>query len=202
MSPMRLNILFVGIVAAMTGGFTLGVLMPGIRQLNESRREVTEAAERTRQAQVTAGEEAAVYQAIMDLQCELADSRRHVPAERQFGEFLNDVSESLRELGVMNYELRPMPEHPLTLAPGAVAVPFAGKAFVLPVRLKIQCPFKTAFDFLTQLSEMPRLARVAAIEINAVDSRSPRVEVRMLIETYYCPESAPVASSQPAEVRS
>jgi len=202
MSPTRLNVLFVAIVTAMTGGFTLGILMPGMRDLNESRREVTEATERTRQAQATAAEETAVYQAIMDLQCELADSRRHVPSERQFGEFLNGVSESLRELGVTNYELRPMSEHSLTLASGAGTVPFAGKAFVLPVRLKIQCPFGTAFDFLTRLSEMPRLARVAAIEINAVDSRTPRVEVRMLIETYYCPEDTPVASSQPSEVRS
>jgi len=200
MSPVRLNILFVAIVTVITGAFTAGFVIPGIRELNQCRREVNEAADRTRQAQVTSAEESTVYQAIMDLQCELAESRRHVPSERQFGEFLNSVSESLRDLGVSNYELRPLSEYALATTTETAA--FAGKAFVLPVRLKISCSFKTTFDFLTRLSEMPRLARVSAIEINAANSRSPRVDVRMLIETYYCPESANALDAPAQEVRS
>jgi len=200
MTATRLNILFVVIVTALTGGFVLGFLMPGVKELNNSRREVEDAANRTRQAQVTATEEATIYQAIMDLQCELSESRRHVPSERQFGEFLNSISDALREQGVTNYELRPLPEYALPNLPSAGA--FAGKAFVLPVRLNLNCSFKTAFDFLARLTELPRIARVAAIEIEAGDSRSPRVEIRMLIETYYCPESTTPVDAPAQEARS
>lgn len=202
MSPMRLNILFIAIVTTLTGAFTAGILLPGLRELGNARKEVTAAADRTRQAQVSAGEESAVYQAILNLEKELADSRRHVPAERQFGEFLNDVSEALRSLGVANYELHPLTERPLAPTDGVAEVPGRSHAFVLPVRVKIHCSFKTAFDFLERLGNMPRLTRVAAIEIDGANSRVPRVEVRMLIETYYCPEETEGAESKPQEGRS
>jgi Tfp pilus assembly protein PilO len=201
MSPMRLNMVFVGIVTVLTGGFTAGVLMPGLRELTKSRNEVTSAADRTRASQVSAGEESAIYQAILDLQRELEESRRHVPAERQFGEFLNDVSEALRSLDVAKYELRPLSERPLSAADGVATGVGTGPAFVLPVRLKVECSFKTTFEFLTRLADMPRLTRIAAIEINGKDSRSPHVEVRMLIETYYCPEIVEAADIGAPEVR-
>ncbi len=201
MSPMRLNVLFVAIVTVLTGGFTAGVLLPGLRELGNARKEVTDAADRTRQAQVSAGEESAVYQAILDLERELTESRRHVPAERQFGEFLNTVSEALRSLGVVDYELRPLTERALAPTDLATANPAKVRAFVLPVRVKIVCSFRTAFEFLEKLSSMPRLTRIAAIEIDGVDSRSPRVEVQLLIETFYCPEDTETASAGPQETR-
>lgn len=202
MSPMRLNILFVAIVTALTGAFTAGILLPGLRELSGVRKEVTAAADQTRQAQVSAGEESAVYQAIVNLQNELAESRRHIPAERQFGEFLNDVSESLRSLGVVDYELRPLTERPLAPIDGAIEGSAKSRAFVLPVRVKMQCSFKTAFGFLEKLGNMTRLTRVAAIEIDSINARVPRVEVRILIETYYCPEDTEVAQANSTEVRS
>lgn len=198
MSPMRLNILFIAIVTMLTGAFTAGILLPGLRELGSARKEVTAAADRTREAQVSAGEESAVYQAILNLEKELADSRRHVPTERQFGEFLNDVSEALRSLGVADYELRPLTERPLTVEGDRGT----SRAFVLPVRVKIECSFKTAFDFLEKLGGMRRLTRVAALKIDSSGSRGPRVEVRLLIETFYCPEDTEVASVKALEVRS
>lgn len=202
MSPMRLNILFVVIVTILTGGFTAGVLLPGLRELGNARKEVTDAADRTRQAQVSAGEESAVYQAILDLENELAESRRHIPAERQFGEFLNDVSEALRSLEVADYELRPLTERPLAAEEGPIRDAGKSRAYVLPVRVKIRCSFKTAFDFLERLGAMGRLTRVAAMKIESAGSRVPRVEVQMLIETYYCPEDTEVASARVGEIRS
>lgn len=199
MSATRLNLMFVLIVLGLTGAFAAGLLIPGLRSLDHARGDLLEATNKARAAQNACGDEAELLVAIEKLDQALLKSRERVPTERYFGEFLNDLAELARDLGVRDIDLRPLPEHPLRLVPeGAAKSAGTATTFVLPVRIKMVCPFQTAHEFLSRRGQMRRLNRVAAIRIDALDVRPPRVEMSVLLETYYYPEQDGVAASQPA----
>jgi len=201
MSTTRLNLMFVVIVLALTGAFAAGLLVPGLRNLDHARTDLLDATSRARAAQDACGNEVQLVQEIDALDQALLKSRERVPPERCFGEFLNDLAELSRELGVKNVDLRPLPEHPLGPAPDNASKDAAGPtAFVLPVRIRMTCSFQTAYEFLSRRSQMRRLNRVAAIRIDAMDMRPPRVVMSVLLETYYYPDRDQdrVAASQPA----
>ncbi len=183
----KLNIAAIAVVLGLTAAFSLGLLVPGLEKLKEARAEVAVEAQKVKADQQKVGDVSKLFASIMELDEQMQDFRNRLPADRDFGEFLRDLSNSLLETGVQNYAVQPRPPRdvdPTRLPPALVQTQ---GTTILPVSISFDSGFHAVFEFLTRIEEMPRLTHVETISL-VNDERNPgNVKVEIMLHTYHHP---------------
>lgn len=107
MSTAKMNLAVLVTVLALTAGFVFGLLVPGIGQLKSKRAEIDYALAEVSSDQMRVGDIGDVYRQIVELDREMSDYREKLPSDRRFGEFLSNLSDSLKEVRIDDYVVQP-----------------------------------------------------------------------------------------------
>lgn len=187
MSTAKMNLAVLSAVLVLTAGFVFGLLVPGYDRLKTRRAEIEVAAARVKSDQGHVGNIGNIYKSILELDRETSDYRERLPSERRFGEFLNILSDNLKEVRIDDYvvQLRnPRGLEPESLPP---QLKLAAGTTILAVNVKFDTKFERLFEFLKVVEELPRVTQVEAMQLASVDEQSNEIHVELLLHTYFHP---------------
>ena len=187
MTIMRLNLIVLVTVVVLTGGFVAGLLVPGVKDLRRVRQEVTEQVGAVQAAQGQVGNVSELYASILRTGEQLADFRLHLPEDRQFGEFLNDISENLKRCEIVEYVVQPRPARQLDDSRLTPSFKLAKGTVILPVFVSFETDFGKLFDFLKHMETLPRLFHVESMKLSNNEEQPGLVKVELILQTYHRP---------------
>lgn len=187
-SILKLNLIVVAVVLAMTAGFVLGLLIPGMEDLEERRAKLAEEVARVQSKQKEVGNVSELYASIVEMDEKTHDFRKRLPAERRFGEFINDVCETLRSCNINDYFPQQKAAKRLDAAKLPASLQRAAGTVILPVSISFETRFTTTFEFLKGVGSLPRLSRVTSLKLVNSENRPGRVSVEMMLDTYHHPD--------------
>lgn len=189
MSVKKADLVAVLVVLVIAVGFGLGVLRPSARKLDERRKEIAAAVQEARDIESRASGQSALYASIQELRQDLRDQYRRLPTQRQFGEFLNALTEGLRHVGIEDVTVEPrlpLDLHEERMPEALQAVRGTG---ILPVRVRFQGRMTPIVEFLDTVETMPRIAQVDMLKMRSVEGSAELVDVDLFIHAYFRPES-------------
>jgi Tfp pilus assembly protein PilO len=187
-SVLKLNLIVIAVVVAMTGAFVFSLLKPGLSMFEQRRADLAHEIAMAEAAQRKLGNVGDLYASLMEMDEKVADFRKRLPAERQFGEFLNGISENLKRSRINGYSVQPGPAVHLDESRLEASMPLAKGAIVLPVSISFEGRFTKLFGFLERMAAMPRLSHVASISVANDESQPGQMSVEMTLHTYYQPD--------------
>jgi len=190
MTIRKLNIIVIATVVVLTGAFVGVLLMPGAKELKRRREELAQQMRAVRDEQQRIGNVSEIYAAILEMDHRLADYQQRLPPERQFGEFLQSLSDRLKMAGIDQNMVMQKPEQGLDDSKLPASLKSAHGTGILPVQVSFDSTFNQLFDFLKSVEMMPRLSHVESLSV-ANDEASPgRVHADITLHTYYRPDPA------------
>jgi Tfp pilus assembly protein PilO len=187
MSVLRLNAMVIGVVLALTGGFVIGLLLPGNRKLSARQAEVNSVLQDVKGKQEELGNVGDLYGSIQALDQQMKDYRQKIPADKAFGEFLRDVSGNLKKQGIEDFVVQP--RAPLSIDSTNlphVYQPAAGTV-ILPVSLQFESSMDKLFGFLASMDELKRISNVESMNLVNDESKPGHIVVEMMLHTYQHP---------------
>lgn len=187
MSRMKLNVIAVSVVLLLTSGFAMFFFVPGLRKLKEQRDLVKIESEQTRAEQQRLGNISALYQSIVELDKTMSGARERLPQQRNFGEFLNAVSESLKKSHIEDFTVQPKPPVELDAAKLPAALAIAKGTIILPVRITFEGTLAQLVDFQGRIEKLPRLSHVESLKLTNDESHPGVVQVEFLLLTFSHP---------------
>lgn len=185
MNVVGLNLLVIAIVLALTGAFGFGLLRPGSRELQACHGRLAAQAQELQAAQQQVGNVSDLYASILTLDEAMHDFRVRLPADRNFGEYLSDVAESLKASRITNYVVQPTPARRVTAEKLPPELSQADGTIILPVSVAFHGGFAQLFDFLDKMETLPRLSHVEHLKIVSDEKRPGDVSVEMVLHTYH-----------------
>ncbi len=187
MTNLRLNVTVVAIVLVLTSAFVFGLFMPGMGRLREARAELAEKVAKVKTDQQQVGDVSDLYASILHMDEKTRDFRKRLPAERQFGEFLNDLSDNLETSGIEDYSVQPRSAQVLDQAKLPASLKLAEGTILLPVVVSFESDFDDLFKFLRGVESLPRLSHVEMLKLVNDEERPGRVAVEVTLCTYHHP---------------
>jgi Tfp pilus assembly protein PilO len=194
MSIRRLNVIVVGSVLGLTALFLAALLLPGVRDLRRQRARIGEELQAVAARQQEVGHVGELYASNLEMERQVREQRRQLPADRQFGEFLNALSESLRRRKIGQYVVQPGPEQTLDEARLPDPLRVAAGTAILPVRISFEGSFAQVFDFLKDVEDLPRLSHVESMKVRNDEHGPGRVRAEIVLHTFHQPGAAPAAA--------
>lgn len=188
MNAARMNLGVVGIVVVLTGGFAFGVLMPGMRELKSRHVAIGAEAEKVRAAQQSIGNLGGLYASIVELDRQMKDFRERLPADRQFGEFLNALAENMKLSGIDDYVVEPKPPREIDESRLPEELRIVRGTTVLPVRVTFDGGFAPVMEFVRLMEQLPRLSQVESMKVVNIEDRPGKLRVELLLHTFCRPE--------------
>jgi len=180
----KLNTIVAAIVLACTGAFVFGLLLPGYKELERRREEFLSRQDDIRQKQKTLGDVSELYEKILALDAQMDDFRRRLPADRRFGEFLNDIAENLRRVGVTDYAVQPQPACDVDCTRLPPDMQLDENIALLPVSVSFESDFEQVFHFLKRMEDLARLSHVETISLINNDQNPGHVRVELVLHAY------------------
>lgn len=187
MNPSKMNMAAVGIVIVLGGAFALFFLRPGVQKLDAARNDAAQQVERVKEKQAALGSVSDLYASILELGRQMMDFRKQLPSDRQFGEFLNYLSESFRRCHIENYVVEPKPALIIEKTSVPEDLTLLAGTTVLPVRIEFQTDFPAMVKFLNRLEKNTRLSHVESIKLVNDEVKPGRVKADMVLHTYFHP---------------
>jgi Tfp pilus assembly protein PilO len=187
MSIVKLNLIVVGIVVALTAGFAFGLLVPGLKRLDRVYQDMSQKAAAVEEEQKQAGNVSDVYASILRINEQMADFHKRLPQDRQFGEFLNELSDHLKKGDITEYSVQPRPARQVDQTKLPKELDLAKGTVILPVSLSFETSFTRLFEFLQSLQAIPRLFHVESMSVFNDETQPGRVRVEMVLQTYHRP---------------
>jgi Tfp pilus assembly protein PilO len=184
MSMLKLNLGVVALVMGLTLGFVLGIVRPGLRELKASQAQITDKQAKVGAQQNQLGNIGNLYASIVQLDEEMRDFRVRLPAERRFGEFLNDLSERLKKCKIDDYAVQPRPALRVDGSKLPATMKLAAGTTILPVGISFRGSFRQMFDFLEGMESLQRLSRVESIKVVNDQQHPGEVTVELTLHTY------------------
>ena len=175
------QVITLGVMAALGVAFGLFAWMPA-RAESRSYTQRIEAARAHLGPQTQGDALAERDRSVRDLQAEINEQDRYVPAGPELASVLRSLTRAVRDRGIQEHELE-------TLETAEFA-----RYSVIPARLAFQSDFGQAFNVLTDIEAMPRLIRVDQLELRAQrdgDTSNPTLDATMRLSTFHStdPES-------------
>lgn len=187
MNPSKMNLAAAGVVVVLGTAFALGFLRPGVRRLEAARADAAQQVERVREKQAALGSVSDLYSSILDLGRQMFDFRKRLPSDRQFGEFLNYLSDSFRRCKIENYVVEPKPALLIDDSSVPEDLTLLAGTTVLPVRIEFQTDFPSMVKFLNRLEKNTRLSHVESISLVNDELKPGSVKADMVLHTYFHP---------------
>lgn len=185
MNTTRLNMTFAIVVIVSAGAFGLGLLFPGLRELDERRKTISREIDDAHSAQVSLGSLSDLYNDVLALKQKAHILWGRVPSEPLQAAFRKELFKCIEENGITNVDIQTMAEREVdpSLLPGELEL--AANISVLPVQLKFETNFASLFSLLSRIEDMDRLVHIDAITATN-DEKSPgRIQVDMTVVAYY-----------------
>lgn len=187
MSRMKMNAIAVGLVVALTAGFAFGFVVPGMRKLHEHRERVAAEAAQVQSEQQRLGAVSELYSSLVDLDKSMSSFRERLPQQRQFGEFLNSVSDNLKKAQIEDFTVQPKPPVSLDEAKLPADLAIAKGTIILPVRITFEGTLVKLMDFQQRMEDLPRLCHVESLKMKNDETRPGIVDVELLLMTFCYP---------------
>lgn len=188
MSILKLNLIVVTLVLTLTAGFVLVLLIPGLETLEQRREALDKEIAEVQGKQQMVGNVSDLYASILKMDEEMSDFRKRLPAERRFGEFVNDVCESLMDRGINDYFPQQKPARYLDGTKLPDQLKRARNTVILPVSFSFETDFNTLFEFLKCIDSLPRLSHVESMQVVNEETQPGRISVEMVLHTYNNPD--------------
>lgn len=185
----RADLVVVLVVLGITAGFGLAVLRPGVREVDDRKKEVFAAGQEANELQARMANQAELDASIRSLSRQLRDEDRRLPRHRQFGEFLNALARNLGQAGIEDYTIEPRTPQELDDEKLPESLSLVRETLILPVRVKFKWRVGPTVTFLDALETMPRIAQVNRMEMRAVEETPGTVEVDLFVHAYCRPAS-------------
>ncbi len=185
MTSLKVNLTVLGVVVVLAAGFGLGLLKPGLKKLDERRAKLAAETEQVHERQAQVGDVGELYAGIVQLEREVRDSRSRLPADRQFGEFLGELSENLKEAGLEEYTVEPKPQKTLGKAQLPDSLDVVDGTTILPVKVAFTGGFDNLIGFLERMEGMVRLSHVESLSLVNDEGRPGRISVELELHTYH-----------------
>ncbi len=187
MSKLKLNLIAVGVVVLLTAGFAFGFVVPGVRKLRGQRDRVAAEAAQVRADQRQLGNVSELYESIVELDKTMGDFRARLPEQRSFGDFLNSVSDNLKQAHVEGFSVHPKPAVELDESRLPPPLAIAKGTILLPVRISFDGTLAQVVDFQRRMEALPRLSHVESMKLTNDEDRPGVVRVDLLLITYCRP---------------
>jgi Tfp pilus assembly protein PilO len=184
----KLNLVVVGVVLALTAGFAFGLLLPGWKKLNVVQHDLALKLAAVEADQQKTGNVSDLYASILRINEQMSDFRKRLPQDRQFGDFLNELSEHLKGTDIQQYNVQPKAARPVDEAKLPKDLQLAKGVVVLPVSLSFETDFLRLFDFLKNLHTLGRVFHVESLSATGTETRPGEVRVEMVLQTYHRPD--------------
>ncbi|MBI5765118.1 MAG: type 4a pilus biogenesis protein PilO [Planctomycetes bacterium] len=189
MTLKKLNLTVAGSAIGATAIFLGALVIPGTKKLNAQRTAVKEQLIAVQQEQQAIGNVADVYASLVELTNRNRDFRKKLPVERQFGEFLQALSDTMNRHGIEEGAVQQKAE----LQVDATALPthlaLIKGTGILPVEVGFDATFQQLFDFLSGVQALPRLSHVESLKITNDEQSPGRIHAELVLHTYYRPDT-------------
>ncbi len=190
MSVLKLNLITIAVVVALTTAFTFGLVIPGLKELHWREAQFVGRLAKVQDDQRKVGEVSELYLAIVKNTEQMQDSRTRLPADRALGEFLYDLAENLKKHAIEDYVVLPRSARMVDPAKLPKLLKPAEGTTLLPVKVSFETSFMQLFDFLSGMESLSRLSHVESMKLLNNEQRPGSVQVEMLLHTYHRPDEA------------
>jgi Tfp pilus assembly protein PilO len=165
-----------GLIAVTAGVVTL-FYFAGFRPQNQRKQamfiQISQTQRDLQASQSQAGRLPRVAADLVRLRAQLADFKK-LPNDLELGEFVKQITQISRATEVTSLEYN------------LGGAPHQHEQFTeQPVTLRFDGSFLNVFDFLRQVEDLPRLARISTIAVHGTEIRSGQVHVDMSMDLYY-----------------
>ncbi len=188
MSLLKINLAVLLTVLASTTAFAFGLLLPGLDELHHKERQIESALVKVRAVQSAVGDVSELYSSILDLNEEMCNFRKKLPAEREFGEFLNALAQCLEESGIGDYNVQPRQAETLSAAALPERLMRAAGTTILPVSVSFEARFGDVFDFLGCIESLDRIVHLHSVELANSAENPGWIRADLVLQTYHRPE--------------
>jgi Tfp pilus assembly protein PilO len=187
MTFFRLNLIVIAIVFVLTLAFGAGLLVPGLKDWDRTCKDVAGRIDSVRAEQQKVGNVSELYASVLRMDAQLADFRKRLPEDRQFGEFLNDLSENLKRNQIQEYVIQPRPAVQLDEARLPPDLKLAKGMVILPVSVSFESSFTRLHEFLRSMEALPRVSHVESLKVLNDEQQPGQVNVELVLQTYHRP---------------
>ncbi len=185
MSLLKVNLAVLLTVLASTTAFAFGLLLPGMEDLRLKERQIDSALEKVRVAQSAVGDVSELYSSILSLNEEMSSFRKKLPAERQFGEFLNALSQCLERSGISDYNIQPKQAETLNAESMPEKLKLAAGTTILPVSVIFEARFGNVFEFLDCVESIDRIVHLDSITLSNHSENPGWIRAEIELQTYH-----------------
>lgn len=179
------------IIAALIAAFVFGLYLPHRKKVAQTEAQIT-----TLQAQLQADPNdtrhlVALVEEVESLKQSLTGAQQYVPPQSELAELLKQLSADLESIGSEGGPSTVTGQETQTRA-----IANYSNYSVLPVGMRFQTTFASAFNFLERIESMQRLVRIDVLEMswnNQPERRLYRdvpLDVRMSLSAFFSPAAA------------
>jgi Tfp pilus assembly protein PilO len=169
----RMQFALIAVVAIVLTLFYFAGFRPQNQKKNELRVQIAQVTKDLQASQTQAGRLPRVAADLVRLRAQLADFKK-LPNDLELGEFVKQITQISRQAQVASLEYN------------LGGAPHQHEQFTeQPVTLRFDGNFVNVFEFLRQVEDLPRLARISTIAVHGTEVRGGSVHVDMSMDLYY-----------------
>lgn len=185
MNSARLNLAFVAIVLISAGGFAVGMVVPGWRELESERDRIGVELDQAQQAQAAVSDMTAMYSNVLQLKEREFQLWERIPVEPRVSEFANGLVKSLATLGITQSDIQQELAKNVDETKLPETLRLASNITVLPMTIKFDANFNQVAQFLDAIAAMPRLVHVDDLRLQNNESKPGRLRVAIVLHAYH-----------------
>ncbi len=184
MNLTKLNAIFVTAIVIAAGAFSIGLVFPGLKELEQERNRISEELSQAAGIQRQVGDISSLYQDLMDLREREKALWYEVPPEPRLGQLLNQLSKCVLATGVEKYDIQP--DMPRDVDPARLPdqLRLASNLTVQPVVLKFEGKFGQFLQLLEEIKKLERLVRVDTMKILNNESKPGVLSIELVLHAY------------------
>jgi Tfp pilus assembly protein PilO len=187
MTLKKLNVIVAGAAVGATAVFVGALAIPGSKKLSAQRAAVKEQLAAVQQEQQCLGNVSEVYASLVEMNRKNRDFADKLPVERQFGEYLQSLSDTMNRFGILEGSVQQKAELKIddaALPTHQILIKGTG---ILPVEVAFDSTFNQLFDFLKGVEALPRLSHVESLKIINDEQNPGQIHADLVLHTYYRP---------------
>ncbi|MEK6644860.1 MAG: type 4a pilus biogenesis protein PilO [Planctomycetota bacterium] len=197
MTLKKLNLIVAGVAIGTTAVFVGALAIPGSKKLTAERTMLKEQLAAVQQEQQALGNVSEVYASLVEMNKKNRDFANKLPVERQFGEYLQSLSDTMNRSGIQEGSVQQKGELQIDETALPTHVKLIKGTGVLPVDVGFDSTFAQLFDFLKGVEALPRMSHVESLKITNDEQNPGRIHADLVLHTYY----RPIPDSEKSQVQ-
>lgn len=190
----------VAITSIVVLGFTLAVVAPGHRELQETRRLIASEQAVAETEQAEASRLAPLYAELSGFASRAGDFERAVPNEHRFAAAFESLRQFCAESGIVQQVLRPGRARTWSAGLRARAPAGSPEIMIHPVHVELTGRMASVFEFLRRVEAWERLTSIDRLRLERV-GEADQVHCEVTLDLFYTAPRSPRTTPAPAENR-